>query len=511
MVEDVLKGLQPEMLWSIFEAITRIPRPSTKEQKIRAWVRTWAAERGISFKEDETGNLLLTKNAAPGCAGYPTLVLQAHMDMVCQSAPGKTIDFERDPIGIRVEGDSVKAEGTTLGADNGIGVAYALALLAERGVPHGPLEVLLTVNEETGFTGAFGLKGDFITGSCLLNLDSEAQGEVTIGSAGGGKTEYEIPVAAEKLRGQAGIDVSVSGLLSGHSGVQIHLPRLNAIKLILDGIAEVEKIVPVRLRGFDGGSALNAIPAQASCSLSAPAGERTKAVEALHAWKSSAERKWKTHEPGMKIVVEQAGSSAGGTTEPWTHLGSESVLSLLREVPHGPISWDSELGGNDDARETDGARESVGTRGLVRTSNNLALVRSARERVSAACLSRSSADRELAELRYTLRRIGEARGARVEQDEPYPGWSADTRSPFVQLVKTCYERVTGAHVTLTAVHAGLECGLFTGLYPRLQIASIGPDIANAHSPEESVSIGSVQVLWRVLLEIVKSMGALPRG
>jgi dipeptidase D len=174
------------------------------------------------------------------------------------------------------------------------------------------------------------------------------------------------------------------------------------------------------------------------------------------------------------------------------------------------------MGGTADLQGTVGPRETVdprgtdGTRGLVRTSNNLALVRSDRERVRAACLSRSSADRELAELRYALRRIGEARGARVEQDEPYPGWSADTRSPFVQLVKTCYEKVTGARVTLTAVHAGLECGLFTGLYPRLQMASIGPDIANAHSPEESVSIGSVQAVWRVLLEIVRNMGSLPK-
>jgi dipeptidase D len=247
---------------------------------------------------------------------------------------------------------------------------------------------------------------------------------------------------------------------------------------------------------LDGGSAHNAIPAQASCSLSAPAGERTRIVEALRAWQTAAERKWKTNEPGMKIDVSPASSAAGGPSEAWTHLGSEAVLSLLREVPHGPISWDREMGGPG------------GAPGLVRTSNNLALVRSGRGVVRAACLSRSSVDRELAELRFALRKIGEARGASVEQDETYPGWSADARAPFVQLVKSSYESVTGGRVALTAVHAGLECGLFTRLYPRLQIASIGPDIANAHSPEESVSIGSVEVVWRVLLEIVRNMGAL---
>jgi dipeptidase D len=365
-------------------------------------------------------------------------------------------------------------------------------------VPHGPLEALLTVNEETGFTGAFGLKGDFVTGSCLLNLDSEEQGTVTIGSAGGGRTEYEIPVASEMLRGQAGIEVSVSGLLSGHSGVQIHLPRLNAIKLLLDGIAEVEKIAPVRLRRFDGGSASNAIPAQASCFILVPADERGKTVDILGAWKTSSEKEWKTREPGLNIAVETEGGPTGRTIEAWTHLGSEAVLSLLREVPHGPLSWDGEIGGTGDPR------------GIVRTSNNLALVRSERGRVRVSCLSRSSADRELAELRFALRRIGEARGAGVEQEEPYPGWSADARSPFVRLVKTSYERVTGSNVRLTAVHAGLECGLFTGLYPHLQIASIGPDIADAHSPEETVSIRSVQTVWRVLLEILKDMGALPK-
>jgi dipeptidase D len=499
MSEGVLNGLRPEALWSIFEEITRIPRPSTKEEKIRNWVKRWASTRGIPFKEDETGNLLLLKSAAPGCADYPGLVLQAHMDMVCQSASGKTIDFERDPIGIRVEGGFVKAEGTTLGADNGIGMAYALALLAEHDVAHGPLEVLLTVNEETGFTGAFGLKGEFITGSCLLNLDSETQGEVTIGSAGGGRTEYEIPVAGEKLRGQTEIVVSASGLSSGHSGVQIHLPRLNAIKLILEGIGEVEKVVPVRLRSFDGGIALNAIPAQASCSLLVPADERDNAIEALQVWKRTAGTKWKAHEPGMKIDIEPAGRSTGGPPGVWTHLGSEAVLSLLREIPHGPISWNREMA------------EPGGHPGLVQTSNNLALVQSGAKRVRVACLSRSSLDRELAELRFALRRIGEARGARVEQDDPYPGWNTDTRSPFVQLVKKCYERVSGGRVRLTAVHAGLECGLFTKLYPRLQMASIGPDIANAHSPEESVSIESVQVVWGVLLEIVGSIGTLPNG
>jgi dipeptidase D len=498
VTEHVLAGLEPERVWSIFEALTRIPRPSGREEKLRAWVKTWAPDHGIPFKEDETGNILLAKDASPGRAAHPALVLQAHMDMVCQSAPGKKIDFEKDPIGVRIDGGSVKADGTTLGADNGIGVAYALALLAEPGLPHGPLEALLTVNEETGFTGALGLGSGFFAGRCLLNLDSETQGEVTIGSAGGGKTEYEIPFAVERPSGQAVVAVSVSGLAGGHSGVQIHLPRLNAIKLVLDGVGEAEKVVPVRLLRFDGGSALNAIPRQAACSFLVPAEELRRAREALNKWKEAAERRWGTAETGMDIALGIPARAAGGQHEAMTQLGSEAVLSLLREIPHGPISWSRAVKGPGGEAE------------LVRTSNNLALVESGGGLVRVGCLSRSSVEGELAQLRVVLRRIGEARGARVAQDKAYPGWSADPRSAFVRHVAACYEKAAGGPVRLTAVHAGLECGLLARLDPRLQIASIGPDIANAHSPAESVSIESVRVLWRVLIEIVKNMGVLPK-
>jgi dipeptidase D len=493
MTEHALAGLEPERVWSIFEALTRIPRPSGREEEARAWVKSWASGLGIPFKEDETGNLLLSKEASPGRAAHPALVLQAHLDMVCQSAPGKKIDFEKDPIEVRVDGGSVRADGTTLGADNGVGVAYALALLAEPCLPHGPLEALLTVNEETGFTGALGLGSGFFAGRCLLNLDSETQGEVTIGSAGGGKTAYEIPVAAERPSGQVVVAVSVSGLAGGHSGVQIHLPRLNAIKLVLEGVGEAEKVVPVRLQRFDGGSALNAIPRQAACSFLVPAEELRRAREALNKWKEAAERRWGAVETGMDIALGIPVRPSGGQREAMTQLGSEAALSLLREIPHGPISWDR------------------GTGELVRTSNNLALVESGGGLVRVGCLSRSSASGELAQIRFALRRIGEARGARVAQDEAYPGWSADPRSPFVRHVAACYEKAAGGPVRLAAVHAGLECGLFARLDPRLQVASIGPDIANAHSPAESVSIESVQVLWRVLREIVKDMGVLPKS
>ena len=509
---SVLASLQPASVWSIFEEIAGVPRPSTKERKIREWVKGWARAAGIPFKEDEAGNLLLMKDAAPGCGRFPVLVLQAHMDMVCQSAPGREFDFEKEPIRVKIEGKTVMADGTTLGADNGIGMAYALALLAEQDMAHGPLEVLLTANEETGFGGALGLKEGFFTGRYLLNLDSESQGEITIGSAGGGNTEYSlpanlVPVNTPGNNGFKGIRLSVEGLLSGHSGVQIHLPRLNAIKLVIEGLAQVAGsdgahgrsdvhavrdrggVHPLLVHSFEGGSARNAIPAQASCVFLVPGERWGDAMKRLERWKTRVEGEWIEREPKMAIEVSPAGSRPGELSA-CSEAESGAILALLDEVPHGPIAFSDELPG------------------LVQTSNNLAVVRSGSGSVNAACLSRSFSDDELGELRERLRGIGLKHGARVDQDAPYPGWSEDPSSPFLSLVRSRYGSIVTGEVRLSAVHAGLECGLFTKANPGIQIASVGPNIGDAHSPGEWVSIESVGTLWRVLRGIVEGMGTL---
>jgi len=482
MEKKVLDGLEPKIVWNIFEDITRIPRPSKKEGKIRQWVKEWAKEHGVPVKEDDVGNILLIGKAAPGCEGYPTLALQAHMDMVCQKTPETKIDFESDPLKIKIVDDRVTAEGTSLGADNGIGMAYGMAAMISKGLKHGPLEVVLTVDEETGLTGAFGMEPGFFSGKYLLNVDSEALGEITISSAGGGGTQYTLPVTREKREDRKAIRLAISGLASGHSGVDIHLPRLNAIKVALAGLLEL-KSMDLLISRFDGGSVGNAIPKEAECDFLVPTDKKDEAIKILEKWRTLTEEQ--RNEPNMKIVVSEIDE-----IEAYTREQSEGICDLLSKVPHGPISWSKQI------------------EGLVQTSNNLAIVKSGEDKFEVTLSSRSSVNKELEEFRNKLKLIGEEHGAEVEQGAGYPGWQADPRSPFIALAKSSYESILKREVALKAIHAGLECGLFSKLDPELQICSIGPDIKNPHTPDEVVNIKSVRIVWNTICRIMENMSTL---
>ncbi len=482
MGKRVLSHLEPETIWHIFEDITSVPHPSNKEELLRQWAKSWAKEHDLPVKEDETGNLLIAGRAATGCGGYPTLVLQAHMDMVCQKRSDVEFDFEREPLKIKVDGDYVVAEGTTLGADNGIGIALALAALKERELKNGPLEALLTVNEETGFTGAFGIKPGFFTGKYLLNLDSEILGEVTIGSAGGGDTKYTLPGSRMAQKGFRGIQITVDGLTSGHSGIHIHLPRLNAIKVAVSGVQQLPNFL---IGCFESGTAVNVISAHARVEVLVPEKEIEDALNILQAWKTKTLTEAQEKEPGIKIIV-----SKSSETHAYTEKQSKALITLLAEVPHGPLSFSRDI------------------EELVQTSNNLAMVHSSDELITVSLNSRSSITKELDELRAELKAIGERYGTTVSQDEGYPGWVANPESEFVTLVKSSYEEALEKEVVLSAVHAGLECGLFVNLDPDIQIASIGPDISSAHTPSEKVHIKSVGKIWDTLKKIIENMRAL---
>lgn len=490
MSNKVLIDLNPQIVWSIFEEITKIPRPSKKEEKIRAWIRKWAITNNVACKEDEVGNLLLSKKATPGKEKVPTLVMQGHSDMVCQKSSDSKVDCEKDPLEIRTDGKIVYAEGTSLGADNGIGIAIGLAALVSKDLEHGPLEVLLTVDEETGLTGALKLKKGFFTGDYLLNIDSETLGEITISSAGGGDTILTIPTESITVKGWKGFRLDISGLQGGHSGIEIDKDRLNAIKVGVDALTRVQdyleekrdKNVKLLISNISGGSVRNAIPSEFSCDFLVPKSYHSMVLKVLNHWMKLSNSTLKELEPKAKIEVKGIKGENAFSAEQ-----TAKVVSLLTELHHGVISYSNEI------------------QGLVQTSNNIAVVKTSADNVEIEVSTRSSADEELEQVREKTKKLGEALGAEASLTEAYPGWRPNLESRFLNMIKRNYEEVLEKEVELKAIHAGLECGLFMKMNPKLNVFSIGPTIRNVHSTEEYVEIESVKIVWKVVKKIIKSM------
>lgn len=483
MSDRTLDDLEPNLVWQMFKEITKVPRPSKKEGKIRKWVKNWASKNNIKVKEDKTGNLLLSKDAAPGCKKFPTLILQAHLDMVCQKQSHIEIDFENDPINAFVEGDTVRAVGTTLGADNGIGMAIGLAALISPDLKHGPLEVLLTVDEETGLTGAFALEAGFFGGKYLLNIDSEEVGKITISSAGGGGTDFVYKSKLENKSNHKSIKLTISGLKGGHSGVDINLPRLNAIKLGIDALIMHQD--SLLLNSLNAGSVHNAIPRDFECIILVPEKERKNILRNLKQWRKNTLDIARTSEPEITIDISDVTETLAFKSET-----TKDVLNLLLDINHGPLTYSKEIVG------------------LVQTSSNLAVVETTEKEISIHVSTRSSVNKELEEVRAKLKEIGMNHGAKVTQDEAYPGWEPNPGSPFLKLVKRIYEEVSDSTIELEAIHGGLECGLFVSLDPELQVTSIGVNIHNAHSPDEYVEIESVGIIWDVVVKIIENMNQL---
>ena len=483
MSELTLDQLEPNLVWEIFKEITQIPRPSKKEGKIRKWVKNWAAKNKLTIKEDKAGNLLLSKDASPGCKGFPTLILQAHLDMVCEKHPEVKINFEDDPINVIVEENIVRADGTTLGADNGIGMAIGLAALVSPDLKHGPLEVLLTVDEETGLTGAFALEAGFFSGKYLLNIDSEEVGKITISSAGGGGTDFVFKSKLEHYSDYKGIKLVVSGLKGGHSGVDIDLPRLNAIKLGIDALLEHQDII--FLNSMKAGSAHNAIPRDFECIILVSGKNRKNVLKSMKLWKKKTLNIARLSEPSLEIVITQVDEKQAFDSDT-----TKNLLNLLLEINHGPLTYSKEIVG------------------LVQTSSNLAVVETADNTISVHVSTRSSLNEELKVVREKLAEIGNKFKVKVTQDEAYPGWKPNPNSPFLKLVKKIYEEVINDTVELEAIHGGLECGLFVSLDPKLQVTSIGANIHNAHSPDEYLEIESVGIIWDIVTKVIENMKQL---
>ena len=481
MESKVLKGLEPKIVWELFEEISRIPRESKKEEKIRDWVKAWANIYNIPAKEDKVGNILLTKEASKGCEHYPGIILQAHLDMVAQKEPSSDHDFDNDPIPLKIVNNYVTAEGTTLGADNGIGIAMCLSALIDPHLKHGPIEVLLTVDEETGLTGAFGLDRNFFNYTYLLNLDSENEGEITISSAGGGDTKISLPITREE-KAYYGFNLAVGGLTGGHSGVDIHKDRFNAIKILIDGLINIRQQTDFRICSLNGGSAHNAIPRDASCDFLVDNKEIVE--EAIKDWNTQI-KTYRKSEPNLKVDLNDIPRETCMSSQ-----SSSAIITLLYEIPHGPLAFSKEISD------------------LVETSNNLAQVKTASNAIEVVVSTRSSVNEELNRVRDELKELGERVGGVVSQGSAYPGWQPELDSQFLKLVQQEYAQEYNKEVELKAIHAGLETGLFKGINPELQLVSIGPEIKDPHSPQERVYIQSVDLIWRIVKAVLSRLDQL---
>jgi len=467
----MLENLEPKIVWKYFEEICKIPRCSKHEEKIAEYIMEVAKKHGLEVEKDEVGNVVARKKAN-GYENAPMITLQCHMDMVCEKNKDVEHDFSKDPIQPYVDGEWVKAKGTTLGADNGIGLAMCLALMEEKNIKHGPLEFLFTVDEETGLTGAFNLKKEFIKGELLINLDSEDFGVIYIGCAGGGNSTIKLPVRFENVE-KEGLRIHVKGLKGGHSGIEIDKGRANSIKLL----ARILYNINARISKIEGGDKHNAIPREAIAEVVVDGDVMDKIKELEAAFKNE----YSKTEPDLKVEVENC-----KITKVIDEESNKKLIKLLMGLPHGVIAMSQEV------------------EGLVETSTNLATIRM-NDEATIVMSSRSSVNSALDALMQSIRCIGELAGASVEEGSKYPGWKPNLESRLLKIASDAFKELYGKEPEKKAIHAGLETGVIGDITGINEIISIGPQIEHPHSPDERVHIKSVEEFWKYLLHLLEKV------
>ncbi len=466
-----VKELEPKRVFEIFDQITKVPRPSKKEEKIRQYLLDFAKSHNLEAKTDKVGNVVIKAPATPGHENAPTVILQGHMDMVCESND-KSFDFEHTPITTVVDGDWVRAEGTTLGADNGIGVAAALAVMTDPDAVHGPLEALVTVDEETGMTGAFGLEGDMITGSILLNLDSEDDAEIFVGCAGGVDTvctfTYNRSFAPKDF---TYFKIDIAKGQGGHSGGDIHLGRANANKLLARILFNLGKKYELSLAEIDGGNLRNAIPRAAHAVVGVHTSKKEDVRVAINHFIADIENEYADLEPTLEITMESV-------DKPDFCIDSDTTIKLIESIysaPHGVVSMSRVMPG------------------LVETSTNLASVKMKEgNEVVVTTSQRSSVDSRKWDIANQVEALFTLAGAKVKHGEGYPGWAPNLDSPIMKIASDAYRELYGVTPAIKAIHAGLECGLFLEKFPHLDMVSFGPTLQGVHSPSERMYIPAVE-------------------
>ena len=480
-----IRDLKPQLIWEQFDDICQVPRPSKKEGKIIAWLQEWAKKHNFDYQTDETGNVVIRKAATKGFEGRPAVILQSHMDMVCEKNSDVEFDFENDPIQPWIDGEWVKAKGTTLGADCGIGMAAALAVLLDDSLEHPAIEALFTVDEETGLTGAFGLGEGMLTGKYLVNLDSEDEGELFIGCAGGIDTVATMDYDKEEApEGYAFVRLEVGDLLGGHSGDDIDKGRGNSNKLLARFLYNAADTFQIALAKFDGGNLRNAIPREAYAIVGVPAEAKEDFEERFLEFGQELMEEFKHTEPRMRFTVNDVEEKV---TEVMSNDDMCALLITIVGLPNGVLAM------------------SFAVPGLVETSSNLASVKFNTEegKVTITTSQRSSVESAKLYAAQTIESVFFLAGFDVEHSDGYPGWSPNPDSKLLATTVECYRNLFATEPKVRAIHAGLECGLFLEKYPHLEMVSFGPTLRGVHSPDERLEISTVDKFWKLLVELQK--------
>ncbi|MBK7630471.1 MAG: aminoacyl-histidine dipeptidase [Ignavibacteriales bacterium] len=482
----VLGHLKPELVWYHFEEICKYPRPSKKEEKIAEYVVSVGKRLGLQTEKDKFGNIVIRKPATPGKENLKTVVLQGHIDMVCEKNRGVEHDFDNDPIYPYIDGDWVKAKGTTLGADNGIGVASALAILEANDVEHGPLECLFTLDEETGLTGASSLKKNWLKGDILINMDSEDLGTIFIGCSGGKNTAATLKAKLEKSpRNYSAFELKVAGLKGGHSGLEIHVGRGNAVKILNRAIWNYSQENAIRLAEINGGNKHNAIPREAFAIVLVPKNDDKKFKKFVAKYNETVKAEYLTVDAGLVVSAEK-------------HVVPEKVMdektqkrlvNALYAIPHGVIKMSNDIPG------------------LVETSTNLAVVETVGKNINIVTSQRSPIASQNVDITSMTTAVLKLAGADVSYGDGYPGWAPDINSDILKVFKSTFTKMYGKEPEVTAIHAGLECGIIKEKYPDMDMISFGPTMRDVHSPDEKLQISTVPEFYNQLKTVLKNIPA----
>jgi dipeptidase D len=484
MMGEKLGHLKPELLWNHFEEICKIPHPSRKEEKLAEYVVSVAKKNNLEYSRDEFGNIVIRKPSTSGKENLTPVVMQGHLDMVAEKNSDINHDFEKDSIQCYVDDDWVKAKGTTLGSDNGIGVAAALAVMESKDLEHGPVEALFTLDEETGLFGAQALKPGFLNGKILLNLDSEEDGALYIGCAGGQNTFVKFKFNQKEIPEKtSALEIKVTGLKGGHSGLDINTGRGNAIKLMTRLLHELNYTFGIRLANINGGSKHNAIPRECFSVFRVPKKFVAEALAYVERYNNIVKTELSSVEPNLSVVATEVKSKS----KVMDKTTAKNLIDSLYSVPNGVIKMSADI------------------EGLVETSTNLAVVVTKGKSVEVTLSQRSSVESEKRDISNSIAAFFKLTKAEVTQGDGYPGWKPDIHSPVLSTMKDVYNKMYGGEPEVKAIHAGLECGIIKERYPEMDMISFGPTIMGAHSPDEKVQVSTVDKFWNLLSAVLKNI------
>lgn len=483
-MSKAIEGLKPELVWKYFAEICQIPHGSKNETAIIQYMIQTANKLGLPVKKDSFGNVAVSKAATSGKEKLPTIILQGHLDMVCEKNKDKVHDFEKDPIELVLDGNILKANGTTLGADNGIGVAISLAIMEDKTLVHGPLEFLFTVDEETGLTGAQNLKSDFITGKILMNLDSEEEGALYVGCSGGKDTIGTLKVQLESAPpGYIPVQISISGLRGGHSGLDILTGRGNAIKMLNRVLLNLSKSFDLKISKIEAGNKRNAIPREGDAFVYIPKEKLSDARNIINNFDAVFKSEYAVVDKGVIVKITET----SGSGKVFSKAVSENLMNLLYALPHGVIAMSQDIPN------------------LVETSTNLAIINTSDTTITLSTSQRSSVETEKEDVVNQVRSTFLLAGFNVIHTDGYPGWKPNMSSKILSISKNTYKKLFGKEPEIKAIHAGLECGIIGEKFPGMDMISMGPTLEAVHSPDEKIYIDTVERFWKYLVEVLKSV------